>query len=394
MRSASLLLVFAAAFFACAQPSEQIGDPAFVELRSAAEHAHSDAVLIMRDGEPIAEWYFGNERRPIELMSVLKSVVSLGVGRLITQGKIDSLDQPVHAFYPEWRQGLKQAITVHHLLNHTSGLQNVPNAGVEIYPSLDAAQLALDADLSEEPGSAFRYNNKAVNLLSGLIEKASGKRMDHFFEEEFFGPMGIEQYRWHYDPSGTPYAMAGLSLHARDLAKFGQLVLDVGAWEGEQLVSKAYIEEMLAQSQPHFPLHGLLWWRLPSTTRFTLGEARLSELSKAGVAPADLDLLHPLVGQTFEGWENARAGLNEALGPAWRDVLAERFNTAGPGTTFRMEYDDVVAYYGDGYLGQTLMIVPEHRVVAVRQVANDPDYNPETDRFEGFKKLVLEAIEQ
>lgn len=392
IRSAFLLLTSAATIFACAQASEHTEDPALDDLRAAAEHAHSDAVFILRDGESIAEWYFGSEPRPIELMSVLKSVVSLGVGRLVTQGKIDSLDQPVHAFYPEWERGPKRVITVRHLLNHTSGLQNVPDTRVEIYPSPSAVQLALDAGLPQEPGSAFRYNNKAVNLLSGLIEKVSGQRMDHFFEGEFFGPMEIEEYTWGYDPSGTPYAMAGLALHARDLAKFGQLVLDGGRWEGERLVSEDYIKAMLAPSQPHFPLHGLLWWRLPGETRFTFDESRMDELAAAGVATEDLRLLQPFVGRTFTGWSEAYAALYTALGPDWREVLTERFQGPGVSTTFRMEYDDIVGYYGDGYLGQTLLIIPSLRVVAVRQVASGQNYNPTTDGFESFKEMVLQAV--
>src|SRR5690606_30258640 len=124
----------------------------------------SDAVLILHDGEILAEWYFGRERGPIEAMSVVKSLVAVGIGRLITLGKIESLDQPVHAFFPEWKQGRKADITLRHILNHTSGLQNVRNTGVEIYPAPDALKLALAAELSDDPGAKFAYNNKAVNL--------------------------------------------------------------------------------------------------------------------------------------------------------------------------------------------------------------------------------------
>jgi CubicO group peptidase (beta-lactamase class C family) len=392
MRITLLVFLLVGVPTACAQPSGHIDEEALEELRTAAERAHSDAVFIMHDGEPIADWTFGEEPRPIELMSVLKSVVSLGVGNLLMEGQIDSLDQPVHTFYPEWDQGRKRDITLRHLLSHTSGLQNVPTTTVEIYPAPDAVRLALAAELWEDPGSAFRYNNKAVNLLSGIIEEASGQPMDRFFDETFFAPLGIEAFRWHYDPSGRPYAMAGLSLHARDLAKFGQLVLDGGVWEGERLVSEAYVEEMLAQSQPHNPLHGLLWWRLPDVTRFTLDADRVAELVAAGVAPEDLEELRPYVGRTFETRDDVFAAFEEAFGPRWREEHAERFQRIGVNTVFRVEHGDIVAYYGDGYLGQTLVVVPEHGLVAVRQVANGPDYDPATDRFEDFKRLVLRVI--
>ena len=392
MRSVPLFVLLAVAQAAAGQPSGLVNEQALEELRIAAERAHSDAVLVLHDGVPIAEWYFDQERRPVELMSVLKSIVGLGVGRLLALGLLDSLDQPVYAFYPEWNQGRKREITVRHLLAHTSGLQDVPNAGAEIYPSPDAIRLALAAELSEDPGSAFRYNNKATNLLAGIIEEAYGQRMDQFFVNEFFRPMGIDQYRWYYDPSGTPHAMAGLELHARDLAKFGQLVLDGGLWGGERLVSAGYIAEMLGQSQPHYPPYGLLWWRLPSETRYVLDEARLVELSEAGVARDDVARLRSLVGSTFTARTDLDAALEGALGPGWREALVGLFQGADADDVFRREYDDFVAFYGDGYLGQTLMIVPAHKIVAVRQVRGDNEYDTETDGFIEFKRLVLNLI--
>jgi len=303
-----------------AQHSTVIDEEVLNVLHEAALNTGSDAVVILQNDTLIAEWYFGQEKRPIEMMSVLKSIVSLGIGHLMLEDKIDSLDQPVYTFYPQWKQGRKQEITIRHLLNHTSGLQNVSNAGTEIYPSPNAIKLALAAELESDPGSKFSYNNKAVNLLAGIIKKASGQRMDQFFVSELFNPMGIEQYQWYFDESGNPHAMAGLRLFAQDLAKFGQLILNDGMWKGKQLVSEEYIETMLDQAQPYDSRFGLLWWRL-------------------------LD-----------------------------------------------DEKNVVAYYGDGYLGQTLLIVPEHNIVAVRQVAQSNEYNSETDGFSEFKKLVLKLV--
>lgn len=315
-----ILFLFVAVQLTFAQSAPSINEKALEELHVAAEKAGSNAVVILQNNEIIAEWYFGQEKRPIEIMSVLKSIVSLGVGHLLTEGKIDSFDQPVYTFYPQWKQGLKQQITIRHLLNHTSGLQNVSNAGAEIYPSPNAIKLALAAELDSDPGSKFSYNNKAVNLLAGIIKKASGQRMDQFFASEFFNPMGIERYRWYFDESGNPHAMAGLRLLAEDLVKFGQLIITKGVWGDQRFISKEYIETMLDQGQPYDPRFGLLWWRL-------------------------LD-----------------------------------------------ENNNIKAYYGDGYLGQTLMVIPEHGIVAVRQVSQSNEYNPETDGFSEFKRMVLQLV--
>jgi len=319
--SITLLFLFGITQAAFAQPAPGISKEVLKQLHVAAEQAGSDAIVILRNDAIIAEWYFGQKERPIEIMSILKSIVSLGLGHLLTEGMIASLDEPVYTFYPEWKQGRKQEITIRHLLNHTSGLQNVANAGAEIYPSPNAIRLALAAELESDPGSKFSYNNKAVNLLAGIIKKASGQRMDLFFTSQFFSPMGIDQYQWYFDESGNPHAMAGLRLLARDLAKFGQLIVNKGIWEEQNLVSKEYLETMLAQGQPYNSRFGLLWWRL-------------------------LD-----------------------------------------------KNNNISAYYGDGYLGQTLMVIPRHGIVAVRQVAQSNKYNSETDGFREFKRIVLQLVE-
>src|SRR6185295_2307454 len=167
------------------------------------------------DGKVVAEWYVGTPQGPIEAMSATKSVVGLVIGRLVDTGKLASLDQPVCELYPEWRQGNKQKITIRHLLDHTSGLQNEPNTGIEIYPSPDFIKLALAAELSEEPGTVFRYNNKAVNLLAAIVKIASGKTLDQYARDELFAPMGITDVHWDTDPAGTPQVMAGLQIRAQ-----------------------------------------------------------------------------------------------------------------------------------------------------------------------------------
>jgi CubicO group peptidase (beta-lactamase class C family) len=96
---------------------------ALQQLLDRGRQTHSDAVLVLQDGHEIGHYYAsGKPPGPIESMSVTKSVVALGIGQLLDQGRIRSLDQPVADFYPEWRQGRKKDITIRMLLNHSSGL--------------------------------------------------------------------------------------------------------------------------------------------------------------------------------------------------------------------------------------------------------------------------------
>ncbi|MBK6364810.1 MAG: serine hydrolase [Saprospiraceae bacterium] len=197
--------------------------------------------------------------KKIEAMSSTKSIVNLAIGKLLTDSLIKSIDQPIYDFYPEWKQGMKKDVTIRHLLNHTSGMQNIPLTTTEIYPSPDFIKLALAAEIVNKPGTTFSYNNKAVNLLAGIVKIASKKRMDNYLAEKIFTPLGIEDFDWELDDEGNPHAMAGFQVLPKDFAKLGQLFIQKGKWEGKQLISEAWFSET-GTPNPLEPTCGLLWW--------------------------------------------------------------------------------------------------------------------------------------
>jgi CubicO group peptidase (beta-lactamase class C family) len=366
---------------------------ALQQLLDRGRQTHSHAVLVLQDGHELGH-YYPNEKAPspIELMSVTKSVVALGIGQLLDQGKIKSLDQPVADFYPEWRQGRKKDITIRMLLNHTSGLQDFPRTDVEVYPAPDAIQLALAAELTSKPGTNAFYSNKAVNLLAGIIEKASGKPMDVFFRDGLFRAMDIHPGRWDTDKTGHPYAMAGLQLTAADLAKLGQLVLDRGQWHGQQLLKTGYIDTMLDAGPLEGGRCGLLWWREKQWMHFDTDPGSFDMLRKRGV-PGDTvaRLQHGLQGAHFDSDDAMRAGLVKVLGPQEPKILNDQLISRGigPYRLFKLSEGPVVAYDGKGDGGQFVVIVPKAGLVAVRQIdVNDDQENPD----EGYDDFVARVI--
>ena len=377
---------------AAAQPS---GLPApaaeaLAAIERAGSDSHSDALLVLRDGEVLLERYREGEPAPIELMSATKSVVAIGVGLLLAQEHLESLDAPVSTWYPEWRQGRKADITVRMLLEHTSGLQNTPNAGAEIYPAPDVVQLALAAELDSAPGDRFSYNNKATNLLAGVIARASGQPMDEYLAEHLFAPLGIEPDTWHRDDAGNPHAMAGLPLTARDAARLGQLLLDDGRLaDGTRLLPEGFVEEMFAPGARSERV-GLLWWRVPEWQRVTLDEGATAYLA-ANEASADfIDALRPLAGRGFDSIDDAlRASLGEGYVEPWVEQVRERGLDSRK--VFNVEDGPVVAYRADGYLGQYIVVVPAQRLVAVRQIRSregEGTHPPDSD-YPGFSRDVI-----
>lgn len=341
---------------------EQLG-----QILDAARATESSALVILQDGEPLAEYYAEDDFGLLHTMSVTKSVVALGVGRMLTTGDLDSLDTPVADYFPEWRQGRKQDITIRHLLSHTSGIQNERRADEEIYPSSDFVQLALTAELDHPPGEHFAYNNKATNLIAGLFPRIVGQRMDHYISEQIFEPLGIEEWDWDLDDSGNPQGMAGLRLHPSDLAALGQLVLDEGRHEDSVIIESEVVAKLLESGSEQVPTSGLLWWRQPAGQSYHIDEELLSRYEEAGVDGGVLEKMASIMGRYSDRDEVTQA-LTETFGPNWQSVVMPELAPHGLPPARPQATDEIVAWYGEGYLGQFLVVVPETGIVGVRMI--------------------------
>jgi CubicO group peptidase (beta-lactamase class C family) len=372
-----------------------ISADALEKLRNRSEESQSDAVVIIKDGRLVADWDFGKKRGPVEAMSATKSIVSLAIGRLIDAGKIKSIEQPVCTFYPEWKQGRKKSITIRHLLNQTSGVQNLRTTTPEIYPSPDFVQLALAAELSDDPGSKFSYNNKAVNLLAGVVKQASGMRMDEYLGKEIFEPLGIKDYSWTLDRAGNPHGMSGLQIRAIDLAKIGQMMLDDGSWNGKQVLSKDWVHQSIEPSQELYPLYGLLWWLHFESETVSIDDGYINYFRTHGMTPTSLAKLEELKGKPLQNQvvRNTVAPIilgdeviKKKLGEL-NDIPQLKQITKGP----------LRSYEAQGYLGQFLIVVPRDRIVAVRQRrgpgGNDSDLELKRG-FADFGDMVAALVDR
>lgn len=375
--------------------AEGVDARALQELVDSARATRSDAFVVLKNGRVIAEWYSPAGPRPIQTMSATKSIVGLAIGRLIQDRQLDSLDQPVSTLFPEWKQGRKRAITLRHLLDHTSGMQDLPGDGPEIAPAPDAVQLSLSAELSADPGATWSYSNKAVNLLSGVVARAAKKPLDRYVREDLLRPLCITDAEWQFrDSVGTPYGMAGLMLHARDLAKVGQMMLDDGQWNGTAVLSPDWVRASVAPSQQLEPRYGLLWWIEPAWSASTIDSSLVATWRAAGVDPELVGKLAPLVGRRFVGTQ-WRATVDSALGAAPQSAAGlQRLAAAtrARGVPMRRVLTGPSrGFYANGSLGQWLFVAPAERLVIVRQIARRADHRG-TDTFEGLPALALRLL--
>lgn len=367
-----------------AQPSNNKYD----QLITHAKKANSDALIVLKDGKNVLEYYSGSESTKIQTMSVTKSVVGLAVAKLLSDGKIDSLNTPVAHYYPEWRQGQKDEITIRHLMNHTSGLQNVANANAEVNPAPNVLQLGLCASVVDKPGTEFSYNNKAVNILSGIIKKVAGQPVDKYLQTKLFKPMGITDFTWGTDEAGNHYAMSGLAIHARDLTKLGQLVLHKGSWNGKQLIEEQWIEKLLAQGPPDTRTYGLLWWRIPKEEKYVIGDQQIEEMKESGLNKKMLSKV-----KEIEGNYNSIGALQSAFMSQFKgrkQLMEFRRATVGKGVNpyKKTITGPTIGYKASGDGGQYLVIYPKLDIVAVRMIKMTKGYNPKTDGFSNFAQMV------
>jgi len=356
------------------------------ELLKKAQETNSEAVIVYHNGHLIAENYFGlgNPDKRIESMSSTKSIVALAVACMLTDHLIDSLDIPVANYFPEWRQGQKELITIRHLMTMTSGLQNNPNAGVEIYPSPDFVQLALAAELSNKPGEVWSYNNKALNLMAGVIEKVTGKRMDIYIGERLFKPLGINDFTWSLDEVGNPHVMAGCQIKPGDFAKIGVLLLNEGKFDNEIIISEKYFSEIITPTV-QYEGYGMLWWLDYEKTIYTVDDEIILKLQLAGIDEEFIKEVKKMKG-IYYSVEDYSEKLNEVFGPNPGKYISEKL---GPNLSLRRrEFSGKVSYRADGYLGNYIIVDPNTKIVAVRMITHQ-SFKEEKDNFAEFRKMVL-----
>jgi CubicO group peptidase (beta-lactamase class C family) len=227
------------------------------------------SLLIVLTGKLVVEEYFhGWEADDLHrIASCTKSISSLLVGIAIDRGEIDGVEVPLLDFFPERRTNAGEgwdALRLDHLLTMSMGLDWTAHEA-DTFPPRGQDPLAdvIARNVQTAPGTQFQYVSRNMNLLSGILLRATGSHADAFAAEHLFAPLGINSWHWENNKyEGHPDMTGTLKLRPRDMAKLGMLVLDKGLWEGRQVVSSDWIRE--STSAKFHPSaedeYGYLWW--------------------------------------------------------------------------------------------------------------------------------------
>lgn len=231
------------------------------------------SLIIQKNDKIIHETYNGSidGNDPTNIKSASKSIISLLIGIAIDKGFIESVDQSIGDFFPEYFEqnpdSVKAAITIRNLLTMRSGLETTSfrNYGRWVM-SNNWVEFTLDMPFVDEPGEQMVYSTGTSHLLSVILTKATDMSTRSFANEYLFEPMDIQIGGWDRDPQG--YYMGGnnLAVSPLDLLKIGTMMMDVGEYNGQQIVSKEWVLESVqiyTRSNYNPYNYGYMWWRRP-----------------------------------------------------------------------------------------------------------------------------------
>jgi len=301
---------------------------------------HTKAVVVVKDGHVIAERYapgYGIET-PILGYSATKSVISALTGILVRQRKL-TVHEPAPVAAWQNPDDPRHAITVDHLLRHTSGLAMGSSLNASLASALapvnrmkyiepDMADYAESIGLESTPGSAWNYHDGNTIILSRLIRDATGGHAAdalRFARSELFDPLGMRGVTLEFDATGTPEGSSQMLAPARDWARFGMLYLDDGVAGGKRILTEG--------------------WAAYSASL------------------------------TSNGWVGIGAGFWTNHG----DSKGSRYRTS-----LGMPHD---AFYASGTFGQYVIIVPSERLVIARFGISGNQYD-----IAGVSRLVADVI--
>jgi CubicO group peptidase (beta-lactamase class C family) len=316
-------------------PEEQGLDPMLVaRLYHNAEQLETiHGVLVMKNGYLIAERYYNGSSvdQKENRQSVTKSYTSALVGLALDQGCLESVDQKMMTFFPELadqiRDPRKEQITIRQMLQMRAGYpweESTAELTELLFTGFRPSTL-VDVPLVRDPGTGFDYSNLTPHLLGIIVARACGTDLKSYAQEQLFSPLGAEVGFWRRDWEGYYLGFAEIELNARDMAKFGQLYLDDGKYDGNQIIPADWVHDSLqtySEDAWYYRVgrnwrdsgYGYQWWSIRAGDhRYNLawghgGQqiAVLDELDMVIVATAD-----PLYKQHGDRpWKLEKANLN------------------------------------------------------------------------------------
>lgn len=221
-----------------------VSSGAICEFLSHGHNLGLHSFVMLRNGKCVSEAYFtpyAPHKRHM-LFSLSKSFTSIACAFAVQDGILRYEDKVAQFFPDKLIPEEKKDLTIEHLLTMSVGTEEVDR-----FDGFDWIQDFLTILPAHTPGTHFRYDTSATFMVSAILTRLVNRSLECYLAEKLFAPLGIEEHHWEIAPDGTCKGGFGLNLRTRDIAKFGQFLLQKGMWEGKQLLAPTRIERATAK---------------------------------------------------------------------------------------------------------------------------------------------------
>lgn len=299
------------------------------------------SLMILRNGHVIAEGWWDPYKPEYkhQLYSLSKAFTSTAVGLAVKEGLL-SVDDKVVSFFPDDAPGEVNpelnALTVKHLLTMSTGHSQTAMDKVFTDKNTSWVKSFLKAPIENEPGTKFEYNTAATFMLSAIIQKVSGEKLIGYLKPRLFEPLNITDADWKENPEGINTGGYGLRLKTEDIAKLGQLYLQKGKWEGEEILTEQWVADATGKQIQSNPAskeydeandwaqgYGYQFWR-----NYPGGFRADGAYGQFSIVIPEKDLVVAITGESFDMeksmkliWDNLLPGIENE--PLPKDIIGE-----------------------------------------------------------------------
>ncbi|MFI8709300.1 serine hydrolase domain-containing protein [Bacillus sp. NPDC077411] len=245
------------------------------ELEHTFKKKKVNAFLVYQKGEIVIEYYKTEKcaQNVYKINSITKSIISILIGIALEKGYIHSIHTPIVEWIPNMPKE-KQLLTMYHLLTMTTGEDWKEFGDGVIFPndfveSQNWIDYILNKPITKQPGTKMNYNSGSSHVLSYILQLVTGMTTAAFVDKYLFEPLHITSYQWQQDPQGIFVGGFGMKMKPKDMLKIGQLCLQNGYWNGQQLVSSNWIEQSHQKrftTYERVGAYGYHWWILDRET--------------------------------------------------------------------------------------------------------------------------------
>ena len=235
-----------------------------LSLQEGIAHFHTDGLLILHDGKVLFEQYWnGNTKDSKHIsFSVAKSYLSALVGIAFDENLINSMDDTVEKYLPEFKGTGYEGVTIKNLLQMSSGIAfnedyADPNSDINKFGRATAKgmsfkEFAMGLKNGREQGTYNHYVSLDSQVLALIVESVTNMPLRDYLYKKIWSKIGTESDAYYItDNSGADMALGGLNATLRDYAKFGYLYLNNGSWMGEQIVPRQWVIDSHTPDAPH-----------------------------------------------------------------------------------------------------------------------------------------------